>query len=200
MQIFCNAAINVTTASNGVVLYTAPANQEAVVHNLYISNNSDIDSVKVEVKLVKAGATFTTPATSTPGSFYIVSKNLPIEPLNTIEIKPINLMPGDSIMLKKASNFLASYSGTITDSLRTTTITGLASTETLRAGLVLEEYGTNVGSFGTNATILSIDSPTQITIRSDVNTTNTLGAIAFSVATIPEVHAVASILREIKDF
>ena len=100
MQIFCNSAIVVSDNVAGTELYLAPANQEVTIHNLYISNNSSTDQVTVRVKLVKVsgspmgGTTFAT-------GFYIASKDLPIDPLNTIELKPINLMSGDRVMISK---------------------------------------------------------------------------------------------------
>lgn len=62
-----------------------------------------------------------------------------------------------------------------------TTVTGLNTTGLL-AGQVLAETGTNVGSFGTDAVIYSVDGGTQITIRA--SSPHTAGSITFSATTL----------------
>jgi len=73
------------------------------------------------------------------------------------------------------------FAGTISATTATTTITGIASTQGLAAGMLLTEYGTNTGSFGGTVgttKIVSVDSSTQITIMSTA--LNTAGAITFT--------------------
>lgn len=72
------------------------------------------------------------------------------------------------------------FTGTISGTTATTTITGIPSTQGLAAGMLLTEYNTNTGSFGGTAgttKIVSVDSSSQITILSTA--ANTAGAITF---------------------
>ena len=62
------------------------------------------------------------------------------------------------------------------------TVTGIPSVANLAAGQVLTETGTNTGSFGAGAVIYSVDSVSQITIRSSAP--HTVGAITFSATSL----------------
>lgn len=73
----------------------------------------------------------------------------------------------------------SSITGTISSSNTSTTVTNLSSTVGLAAGQVLTKIS-GTGDFGTNPTIVSIDSSTQITVSS--TTANTAGSIIFSIA------------------
>ena len=68
--------------------------------------------------------------------------------------------------------------GVITTSATTTTITGITSTTSMLAGQVLTKVS-GTGAFGTNPTIVTVDSATQITIIS--SSANTAGSLTFNV-------------------
>lgn len=70
-----------------------------------------------------------------------------------------------------------SYSGNVTSSANTSTITGLGSTYGLIPGQVLTGTG-GTGALGTTCTIDSVDSATQITVTA--STANTSGTITFT--------------------
>lgn len=74
----------------------------------------------------------------------------------------------------------ALISGTISSSANETPITGIASTLGLVVGMTLVK-SSGTGSFGTAATIKSIDSPTQITIQA--TSANEAGSITFKTST-----------------
>jgi hypothetical protein len=76
---------------------------------------------------------------------------------------------------------VSSVTGTITSSSTTTTLTNLSSTTGMVVGQVLTKIS-GTGDFGTNPTIQSINTASQITITSA--TANTLGSIIFNVTGI----------------
>ena len=89
-----------------------------------------------------------------------------------IEIWP----PYNSFGIMKTTN-PTSLSGTITGTTQITTITGIASTTGLTAGMFIDRV-VGDGSFGGTSTIVSVDSTTQITIKSIYS--NVAGSITFS--------------------
>lgn len=70
----------------------------------------------------------------------------------------------------------------VSDNFFQTTVTGVNGTATLAAGQLLTEVGVNDGSFGNDAVIYSVDTSSQITIRS--STEHVAGDIAFSATTL----------------
>ena len=71
--------------------------------------------------------------------------------------------------------------GVVTSSATTTTITGIPSTTSMLAGQVLTKVS-GTGAFGTNPTIVTVNSATQITITSA--SANTAGSLTFNVGGI----------------
>ena len=105
-----------------------------------------------------------------------VTGNLTVEGL-TSNINSTNLVIEDKQIELGTVSAILSTSGTITNSLTTTTITSLPSVVGLISGQALTKIS-GAGAFGTNAKIVSIDSETQITIIAD--TVNTAGSLSFS--------------------
>lgn len=92
---------------------------------------------------------------------------------NKIEIWP----PYNSFGIMKTVNPTV-FSGTITGTTQTTTITGIASTTGLTAGMVITRLSGD-GQFGGTSTIVTVDSSTQITIKSAI-VSNVAGSITFT--------------------
>ena len=105
-----------------------------------------------------------------------VTGNLTVEGL-TSSINSTNLVIEDKQIELGTVSAILNTSGTITNSLTTTTITSLPNVLGLISGQALTKIS-GAGAFGTNAKIVSIDSETQITIIAD--TANTAGALSFS--------------------
>lgn len=78
-------------------------------------------------------------------------------------------------------NNATQYSGSISTTATTTTITGLSTTANMLPGQVLTKVS-GTGTFGGTATIVSVDGPTQITIST--TSANTTGAIVFTIAMV----------------
>ena len=69
-------------------LYTAAANEYAVVHALYISNKSTTATATVNIKVSTDGGS----------TFYHIGKSLEVPPSNTLTLdKPVNLENNDII-------------------------------------------------------------------------------------------------------
>ena len=86
MQIFTNSALHVNQTKQ--TIYTCLANEDASIHNLMITNNSVIDTVKINLCLEKNN-----------DSFYCIPKDFSLGATNTLELKPINLSPGDKLTI-----------------------------------------------------------------------------------------------------
>lgn len=90
---FRNAGAAIGTSLT--TLYTVPANYEAVIHSLYISNTDTVNTITVEIQatLTKAGL----------GSQYL-AQNVTI-PAGTSLVfdKPINLRPTDILQVKASA-------------------------------------------------------------------------------------------------
>ena len=69
-------------------LYTAGAQETAVIHALYISNNNTVDEAKVNIKVTIDGGT----------TFRSIGKSLQVPASNTLTLdKPINLENYDKL-------------------------------------------------------------------------------------------------------
>ena len=86
---FKNAGMAVPiTDDSSANLYTAAANEYAVVHALFISNKSTTSTAKVNVKVSTDGGS----------TFYHVAKKIQIPANNTLTLdKPINLESSDKL-------------------------------------------------------------------------------------------------------
>tara|TARA_Y100001938_G_scaffold3102_1_gene3842 strand:+ start:42 stop:389 length:348 start_codon:yes stop_codon:yes gene_type:complete len=86
---FKNAGMAVPiTDDSSANLYTAAANEYAVVHALFISNKSTTATAKVNVKVSTDGGS----------TFYHIGKSLEVPPSNTLTLdKPVNLENNDII-------------------------------------------------------------------------------------------------------
>tara|TARA_Y100001936_G_C15980685_1_gene616511 strand:+ start:71 stop:418 length:348 start_codon:yes stop_codon:yes gene_type:complete len=86
---FKNAGMVVPVVDNSSAnLYTAAANEYAVVHALFISNKSTTATAKVNVKVSTDGGS----------TFYHIGKSLEVPPSNTLTLdKPVNLENNDII-------------------------------------------------------------------------------------------------------
>ena len=86
---FKNAGMNVQFSDDSSAnLYTAAANEYAVVHALYISNKSTTATATVNIKVSTDGGS----------TFYHVAKKIQIPANNTLTLdKPINLESSDKL-------------------------------------------------------------------------------------------------------
>ena len=76
-------------------LYTAGAQETAVIHALYISNKSTTASATVDVKVTTDGGS----------TFYHIGKSLEIPPNNTLTLdKPVNLENNDIVRVVADAN------------------------------------------------------------------------------------------------
>jgi len=97
-------------------------------------------------------------------------------------VESISTAPNSPISI--ASNYnsgsltIPSITGSITSTATLTTVTGISSTSQLFAGMILTKTSGSPGAFGGTTTILSVDSPTQISITS--TTANTVGSLTFT--------------------
>ena len=88
---FKNAGMTVVSVDDATAnLYTAPGATKAVIHAVYISNNSATNIAQVDVKVTTDGGS----------TFYHIGKKLDIPPENTLTLdKPINLEADDIIRI-----------------------------------------------------------------------------------------------------
>ena len=93
---FKNAGMTVVhTDDANADLYTAGGSVYAVIHAVYISNNSTTNTGVVDIKATTDGGS----------TFYHIGKQLEIAPKNTLTLdKPINLEPNDKIRLVATPN------------------------------------------------------------------------------------------------
>ena len=84
-----NAGMNVQFSDDSSAnLYTAAANEYAVVHALYISNKSTTATATVNIKVSTDGGS----------TFYHIGKSLEVPPNNTLTLdKPVNLENNDIV-------------------------------------------------------------------------------------------------------
>ena len=88
---FKNAGLDVGVLDDATGnMYTAGGSVYAVVHAVYISNNSATNSAKVNVKVTTDGGS----------TFFHVGKHLEVPASNTLVLdKPINLEPSDILRI-----------------------------------------------------------------------------------------------------
>jgi hypothetical protein len=86
MQVFSNACLHVTILEQ--TIYECLSNEDVTVHNLLMTNNGPTSAV-INLELHK-GDEFYNPI---PSNFVLRTKN-------TLEMKPINLMPGDILKIR----------------------------------------------------------------------------------------------------
>lgn len=88
MQIFTNSALTVKPDVTDQEIYTCPDFTNATIHNLLITNSDSDSSAIINLKLVKD-----------TGSFFCIPSEFNLEPKNTLEMKPINLIAGDKLTI-----------------------------------------------------------------------------------------------------
>lgn len=88
---FKNAGMTVVSVDDATAnLYTAPSATKAVIHAVYISNNSATNIAQVDVKVTTDGGS----------TFYHIGRKLDVPPENTLTLdKPINLEANDIIRI-----------------------------------------------------------------------------------------------------
>jgi hypothetical protein len=85
MQVFTNAALHAITTDS--VIYQALSNEDVTVHNLLITN-SDTANVSITLRLHK-GSDY----------FYLLPNGFQLKPMHTLEMKPINLIANDQLVI-----------------------------------------------------------------------------------------------------
>jgi len=93
---FKNAGMTVPSVDDATAnLYTAPGATKAVIHAVYISNNSATNIAQVDVKVTTDGGS----------TFYHIGRKLDVPPENTLTLdKPINLEADDIIRIVAQPN------------------------------------------------------------------------------------------------
>ena len=93
---FKNAGMTVPSVDDATAnLYTAPGATKAVIHAVYISNNSATNIAQVDVKVTTDGGS----------TFYHIGRKLDVPPENTLTLdKPINLEANDIIRIVAQPN------------------------------------------------------------------------------------------------
>lgn len=91
-------------------------------------------------------------------------------------VEPVQSLQYQSIDLSQSQATEYTGIGVISSTSTTTTVTGLVSTTGLAAGMVLDKTAGG-GAFGGRTVIVSVDSPTEITVAS--TSANTTGSITF---------------------
>jgi len=93
MQIFTNRALS--TPENDAAyqtIYKCPTSTTSTIHNLLITNNSTSEDVTINLKLKKSGKEFS----YIPSDFILDHKN-------TLEMKPINLVADDELIVSSTN-------------------------------------------------------------------------------------------------
>jgi hypothetical protein len=88
MQKFTNAAASVTSETP---IYSPPANTDATIHNLLITNSDSTNIAKVSLYITK-----------TTGTFNLIPDEYELKAKSTLEMKPINLIFGDVLKVKSS--------------------------------------------------------------------------------------------------
>jgi hypothetical protein len=114
-----------------------------------------------------------------------ITGNLTVEGLTTTFSSSNLIIEDKQIELGKVSA-IATRSGNISSNSTSTTITGMTSVVGIIPGMLLTKI-TGTGEFGSNSTVVSVDSDTQITIISD--TPNAQGSIQFSIGGATDLTA-----------
>ncbi len=105
MQAFTNAALHVSTIDQ--TIYECLTNEDSTVHNLLITNNSDVATVNINLKLQKNS-----------DSFFCIPSGFELRPKNTLELKPINLAPGDKLIISANQNSICDVVASILKEIR----------------------------------------------------------------------------------
>ena len=110
------------------------------------------------------------------GENIVVTGNLTVQGTQT-SISTSTLTVSDKTIELGSVSTVTGITGTVTSTATTTTVTGLSTVTGLTPGqTVTRTAGT--GNFGTNATIVTVDSSSQITVTASTN--NTSGSITFT--------------------
>lgn len=163
----------VPSATNSAGANNAPLTNDQIDKNLYA-----LDLAKFE----KSGGTVT--GDTTFNTNVTVTGNLVVNGITT-NINSTTLTVDDKNIELGSAIALSSLSGTIITSATTSAIT-MTSVVGLIPGMVLTKVS-GAGVLGTTATIISIDSSTQITVTA--STSNTLGALVFNAGGVTDVTA-----------
>ncbi len=94
MQKFTNRASTVP-AGGSISLYSPPENADATIHNLLITNSNTSNSALISIKVTKTDNGDLT----TPGPFNLIPENYELKIQSTLEMKPINLIFGDVLII-----------------------------------------------------------------------------------------------------
>lgn len=105
MQTFTNSALHVSTIDQ--TIYECLSNEDSTVHNLLITNNSDVAIVNIDLKLQK-----------NLDSFFCIPMGFELKPKNTLELKPINLAPGDKLVISASRNSICDVVASILKEIR----------------------------------------------------------------------------------
>jgi len=86
MQVFTNAALHITIAAQ--TIYTCAENEDVTIHNLLITNNHATNSAIINLELHKGA-----------GHYHPIPSNFILKAKRTLEMKPLNLTPGDLLKI-----------------------------------------------------------------------------------------------------
>jgi hypothetical protein len=177
-----NSEIQVNTDNFKIVSNSINQNFSVVT----LGNDGLITAIKADALNKRIGIFTDVPTVTLDVSGDVrITGNLTVEGLNTTVSSSNLIIEDKQIELGKVSA-IATRSGNIVSSTTSTTITGMTSVVGIIPGMVLTKI-TGVGEFGSNPTVVSVDSTTQITIISD--TANTQGSIQFSIGGATDLTA-----------
>ena len=187
--------LGITIGTNSNVDLNISGNTLQVKNNILDGNVSiqttNVDGVRNNI-FVNASSGFVGIFTNNPQRTFDVNGNSRIigtlEVNNTLTVNNGLLISGNAIpateylrIINGPSTGITGFSGTITSTSLTTTITGLSDTSAISEGMTVTK-SSGSGVFGGITTVKTVDSPTQITILS--TTANTTGTIIFTVTPI----------------
>lgn len=91
MQVFTNSALRTPDDNSEQSIYKCPASTTATVHNLLITNSSE-NTATINLKLKKDS-----------GEFFCVPSDFILDPKTTLEMKPINLISSDELIISSSN-------------------------------------------------------------------------------------------------
>jgi len=92
MQIFTNSALTTSDKDREYVIYECPASTNSTIHNLLITNSDSSITATVNLKLQKGSS-----------SFFCIPSDFQLDPKNTLEMKPVNLIHGDKLTISSTT-------------------------------------------------------------------------------------------------
>lgn len=105
MQTFTNAALHVGVVEQ--TIYECLANEDSTVHNLLITNNDEASTININLKLQK-----------NQDSFFCIPMGFELKPKNTLEMKPINLVSGDKLVISASNDSICDVVASILKEIR----------------------------------------------------------------------------------